>query len=301
MKINIIGMPLFYGCDRDGVQHGPDTLRQNGIIDLAKKYGHEVYDMGNIYIPNISAEDKYKDNPKAKYLSPIANVNVNLANNVYCSLVSNSFPLVIGGDHSLGTGSIAGASKYFNNLAVIWIDAHGDINTDETTPSGNVHGMPLAASMNVGNPMLTSIYFRGQKVKPENVYILGVRDIDEGEYNLVERLNLNFYTMDTIRETGLDNVLRKIINDIKSSSADGVHLSFDIDVLDKNLVPGTGTPVNNGFSVEEAKELLAAFLKEKFITSMDFVEFNPVIDSEDKRTLKNCLEILDHIFKTLAD
>jgi len=301
MKINIIGMPLYYGCDRNGAQYGPDTLRENGLIDIAKKHGHEVYDMGNLYVPEIDIDDKYKDHPKVKYLNPIININTNLANNVYSSLMAKAFPFVVGGDHSLGAGSIAGASKYFDNLAVIWIDAHGDINTDETTPSGNAHGMPLAASMNVGHEKYTNIYFQGQKVKPENVHIIGVRGIDEGEAELVKKLNLNFYSMDKVREMGLENLINKVISDIKAANVDGVHLSFDIDALDASLVPGTGTPVSKGFSMEEGKKVLASFLNEKFITSMDFVEFNPKIDHEDKRTLKNCLELLDHIFKTMAD
>ncbi len=300
VKINVIGIPLYYGCDRDGAQYGPDKLRENGLVDIITSNGHEVYDMGNIYVPNVSVEDKYKDSEKIKYLNPIVNVNTNLANNVYSSLVGGGFPFTIGGDHSLGAGSIAGASKYFSDLAVIWVDAHGDINTDETSPSRNAHGMPLAASMNVGHPSLTNIYFQGQKVKPENVHIIGVREIDEGEKKLVERLKLNFYTMETVREKGLNNLLQKIIGDIKASNVDGVHLSFDIDVLDAILVPGTGTPVNNGFTMDEGKHLLTTILNEKFVTSMDFVEFNPKIDHEDGRTLNNCLELLDHIFKVMG-
>lgn len=301
MKFNIIGMPLYYGCDRDGAQLGPDTLREHGLIDLIKKNGHEVYDMGNIYVPSVSIEDKYNDHPNMKYLSQVVNVNTNLANNVYSSLMGKSFPFVIGGDHALGAGSIAGASKYFNELAVIWIDAHGDINTNETSPSGNIHGMPLAASMNVGHSQLTNLYFHGQKVKPENVHILGVREIDEGELELIKKLNLNFYSMDIVREKGLDNLLQKIIEDIRASNIDGVHLSFDIDALDSSLVPGTGTPVTNGFTMEEGKKIFTTILNEKFVTSMDFVELNPKLDQEDGRTVKNCIEILDHIFKTMSN
>ena len=299
MDINLIGVPLMYGCDRDGAQLGPATLRQNEIINLIKKYGHKVHDMGDIYVPHVEPEDKYKDHPKMKYLNTVAEVNSNLANNVYCALKGQSFPFVLGGDHALGAGSIAGASKYFNNLAVIWIDAHGDINTSETSPSGNIHGMPLAASMNVGHPSLTNIYYDGQKVKPENVYILGGRDIDSGEFDLANKLNLNMYTMDIVRERGLDNILNEIIEKIKSSNVDGIHLSFDIDVLDSSLVPGTGTPVAGGFSMEEGKKVFTILLDEKFITSMDFVELNPKIDNEDGRTTKNCFEMLDHIFKTI--
>ncbi|MGJ0845617.1 arginase [Tissierella praeacuta] len=299
MDINLIGVPLKYGCDRDGAQLGPATLREKGIIDIIKKNGHNVHDMGDIYIPYVLPEDKYKDHPKMKYLNTIAEINCNLANNVYCSLMGQNFPFVIGGDHALGAGSIAGASKFFDNLAVIWIDAHGDINTFETSPSGNIHGMPLAASMNVGHHILTNIYYDGIKVKPENVYILGGRDIDPGEFALAEELNLNMYTMDMVREKGLDNILKEIIHKIKTSNVDGVHISFDIDVLDSSLVPGTGTPVSEGFNINECKEVFTALLDEKFVTSMDFVELNPKIDNEDGRTIKHCIEMLEHIFKII--
>lgn len=301
MDINIIGVPLMYGCDRDGAQLGPVTLRENGLIDIIERNGHKVNDMGDIYIPRISTEDKYKDHPKMKYLNTVAEVNSNLANNVYCSLKGQGFPFVIGGDHALGAGSIAGASKFFKELAVIWVDAHGDINTEATSPSGNIHGMPLAASMNVGHPALTNIYFEGQKVKPENVYIVGGRDIDPGEFALAKELRLNLYTMDMVRDKGLANILKEVIESIKSSNVDGVHLSFDIDVLDSSLVPGTGTPVKNGFSLEEGSEVFTTLLGEKLVTSMDFVELNPKIDNEDGRTTKNCLIMLDHIFKLLGN
>jgi len=299
MDINVIGVPLSYGCDRDGAQLGPETLRENELIDIIKKNGHNVYDMGDIYIPYIAAENKYNDHQKMKYLNTVTQVNTNLANNVYCSLMGQGFPFVIGGDHAIGMGSISGASKFFKELAVIWVDAHGDINTDETSPSGNIHGMPLAVAMNVGHPTLTNIYFEGQKVKPENVYIVGGRDIDPGEFALADKLNLNMYTMDIIREKGLDNILVEIIEKINNSNVDGVHLSFDIDALDSSLVPGTGTPVENGFTMDEAKLIFTKFLDENFVSSMDFVELNPKIDHEDGRTTKNCIEVLEHIFKTI--
>lgn len=299
MDINVIGVPLSYGCDRDGVQLGPITLRENKIIDMIKKNGHNVYDMGDIFVPYIAPEDKYKDHPKMKYLNTVAEVNTNLANNVYSSLMGQGFPFVIGGDHAIGMGSIAGASKFFKELAVIWVDAHGDINTDETSPSGNIHGMPLAVAMNVGHPTLTNVYFEGQKVKPENVYILGGRDIDPGEFELADKLNLNMYTMDIVREKGLDNIIAEIIEKINNSNVDGVHLSFDIDVLDSSLVPGTGTPVEKGFTMDEGKLVFTRFLGENFVKSIDFVELNPKIDHEDGRTTKNCLEVLEHIFKII--
>lgn len=299
MDINLIGVPLTYGCDRDGAQLGPKKLRENGILDIIKNHNHSVYDMGDIFIPFIAEEDKYKDHPKMKFLNTIANVNTNLANNVYSSLKTNRFPFVIGGDHSVAMGSIAGASKFFKKMAVIWIDAHGDINTDNSSPSGNVHGMPLSASMNECHNTLGNIYFDGQKINAENVYILGARDIDPGEFELAEKLQVSLYTMDIIKERGLDTVIQEVISSIKSSDIDGVHLSFDIDALDSSLVPGTGTPVIDGFTMNEGKSLFSAFLGANFITSMDFVELNPKLDNENEITIKNCLDILDHIFKNL--
>jgi arginase len=300
VDINIIGVPLYYGCDRNGANLGPKILRENGIIDIIKKNGHNVYDMGDIYVPIIPNELKFRDHPKMKYLNTITEITTNLANNVYCSLKENRFPFIIGGDHALGMGSIAGASNFFKEMAVIWVDAHADINTFETSPSGNIHGMPLAASMNVGYSDLRNIYYDGQKVKPENVYILGGRDIDPGEFALSDELNLNMYTMEVIRQRGLEDIVKEIIEKIKASNIDGVHLSFDIDVLDPALVPGTGTPVVGGFSIEEGKEVFTSFLGQEFVTSIDFVELNPLLDNEDKITIKSCIEILEHIFEIIG-
>ena len=169
MKINIIGVPLFYGCDKPGVEKGPDVLRKNGLIDVFTKK-HEVCDLGNVKVNEVSSEDKYKFNNTMKYLDEIININNELADKVNNSFNNGALPLIIGGDHALGMGSLAGCGKYFGqDLAVIWVDAHGDINTPETSPSGNVHGMPLAASMGVGYDALTNIYYNGCKVNPKNV------------------------------------------------------------------------------------------------------------------------------------
>lgn len=298
MDINLIGVPIKYGCDREGVQFGPDKLREFGIIDIIKRYHNNVYDIGNLFIPYVHSDDKYKHHREMKYFDPVVEVNTNLAHAVYCSLKSNFFPFIIGGDHSLGMGSIAGSSKFFKDIAVIWIDAHGDINDHKTSPSGNIHGMPLAVSMGVGHEDLTGLYFQGTKVNPKDVYIIGARDLDEGEIQLAKDLNLNLYTMESVREEGIDTVVKKVIENIRSSKVEAVHLSFDIDVLDSNIIPGTGTPVKDGFTVEESKLVLRDFLKEGFVKSMDFVELNPKLDIENK-TAHICIDLIDYIFKHL--
>ena len=289
MDINLIGVPIKYGSGKDGAQLGPEKLREYGLINELSVNKNNVYDLGDLYVPIHSEEDKFRWHDRMKFLKPVLDVNTNLAHTVYCSLTANSFPIVIGGDHSLGLGSIAGASKFFKEIAVIWVDAHGDINNSETSPSGNIHGMPLAASMGVGHSDLTNLYFSGQKVKPENVYILGARDLDPGEVALAEELKLNLYTMETVREQGLEFILNEIINNIKSSKVDGVHLSFDIDALDSSLVPGTGTRVAEGFTLKEGKLILKDILSSEFVTSMDFVELNPLLDDENESTAKICM------------
>jgi len=299
MDISLIGVPIMYGCDREGAQYGPNKLRDEGILKAIKKHKNSVYDFGNLYIPEIPVSEKYTFNEKIKYLKPIVDMNNNLSHLVYSALSAKSFPFIIGGDHSLGLGSISGSSRFYNNLAVIWIDAHGDINTYKTSPSSNAHGMPLSAALGIGETSLVNVYYDGAKVKPENVYIIGARDLDKGEIQIAKDLNLNLYTMDSIRKIGLETVIGKTLKKIKSSNIDGVHLSFDIDALDKSLVPGTGTPVDNGFSIEEAKKVLEKFLATGLIKSMDFVELNPLLDIDDT-TVHLCIDLIDWIFKVLS-
>lgn len=298
MNVSLIGVPVKYGADREGVQYGPEKLRQKGIIDVVRKHGKNVFDLGNLYIPNVLENNKYAHHKKIKYLKEIVEMNTNLAHLVYSSLKADSFPFIFGGDHSLGLGSISGSSKYFNNLAVIWIDAHGDINTDDTSPSGNPHGMPLGAALGYGEPSLVNIYFNGPKVKPENTFIVGARDLDQGEIELADRINLNLITMEKINERGLEAVIDDIVAKIKASKVDAIHLSFDIDMLDKKIVPGTGTPVDGGFTIEETKTLLKSFIETKLVKSMDFVELNPHLDRDDV-TADLCIDLIDWIFEYL--
>jgi len=301
MVIDLIGVPLSYGSGKVGAELGPDSLRKEGILNLAKDRKFTLYDLGNIFDPSLDDSDMYTSNKHLKFLDPIVDINKNLAELMFLSLKSNHFPITIGGDHSLAIGSIAGCSKFYDNLdnfGVIWIDAHGDINTEETSPSGNIHGMPLAASLNEGNEKLTNVYFKGRKVKPENVYIIGTRDVDEGEYKLAEKLNLSHYEMKDIRSLGFEKTLEKIIGDLKISGVENFHLSFDIDALDPSVTPATGTPVKGGFTLEEGKKILSSFIETGLIKSLDFVELNPKL-YKPELTIKNCLSLLDTIFTSI--
>lgn len=295
MKINLIGVPLFYGCDRKGVDLGPDYLRARNLSQVLKAHGHEVYDLGNIFVEKKEESDKYSYHSHMKYLDAIIDVNENLANAVYCSKEAGYFPLVLGGDHSLGLGSISGIAKHNNDFAVIWVDAHGDINTPETSPSGNVHGMPLGAAMGFGVSELTELCFKGIKVKPENVFIVGARDLDAGEVELIKNKNINAYSTEEVRSQGIESIMKDIYAKLNERNIKNVHLSFDIDCIDSKLVPGTGTPVENGMTIDEVKFLLRSLGESNLVKSMDFVELNAELDNTDD-TLDLCMELLDHTF-----
>ncbi|MGG7057133.1 arginase [Clostridium nigeriense] len=297
MNISIIDMPLFYGCDNPGVEKGPRILRENNLLDIFNK-SHEVCDMGEVHVKNVSSNDKYAANAKMKYLDEVVRSNIGLADKVYESLKNSRLPLTIGGDHALAIGSIAGASKFFEgDLAVVWVDAHGDMNTLETSPSGNIHGMPLASSMGIGHEQLTNLYFPSQKVKPENVFLLGCRDLDLGEIELIKEYNLNVWTMKDIKTKGIKSVLTELLEAIKKNNVNNIHFSFDIDSLDPSYVPGTGTPVEDGLSFSEGKEVIESIINTSLVRSMDFVEFNPDLDN-NKKTLETCLELLKAISKS---
>ena len=298
MNINLIGVPLHLGCDVKGVNLGPEKLREKDVINVIKKNNHTVYDLGNIYVKEVDESNKFCSHDRMKYIETIVEVNNNLAAQVYNALNSGNFPFVIGGDHSLGLGSIAGASKCFIDLAVVWIDAHGDINTHETSPTGNVHGMPLAAAMGIGHPELVNLYYRGVKVCPDNVFILGARDLDEGELQLIEKLKLNVWTTEDIKTKGVASVMTELNARLKELDINDIHMSFDIDCLDKALVPGTGTPVANGLTVEEAKYMLKDLLQTGLVKSMDFVELNTLLDKDDY-TISTAIDLIDWSFKNL--
>lgn len=295
MNVSLIGVPIFWGSGKKGVELGPEKLRENDIVNIIKKNNHTVYDMGNIYVRATSEEPK---ETTMKYIDEIIEMNTNLAHSVFSALSSGSFPFVVGGDHSLGIGSISGASKFFDNLGVIWIDAHGDVNTYETTPTGNVHGMPLSAAIGIGYEGLSNLYFKGAKVSPQNVFIIGARDLDAGEKDLIQKHKINLWTTEDIKNNGVEKTIQELKRILKERNISNIHLSFDIDSLDSSIVPGTGTPVSEGLSLEEAEALLTGIYSTHNIKSTDFVEFNTNFDKNDI-TLKASLKIVELIFKNL--
>ncbi len=296
MDINIIGVPIFYGADKKGPEYGPEKLREKKIAEIIGKHNHRIYDLGNIFVPEVKEYNKFYAHRNMKYVDTIINVNTNLAHAVYSSIKGGSFPLIIGGDHSIGLGSISGVSRAYENIAVIWMDAHGDINTHHTSESGNIHGMPLAKAMGIGHSHLTNIYYEGRKVNPENVFILGARDLDYGENKLIDEKKLNVYSPQDIHDKGIENVIDEILQKLKDKNIDAIHLSFDLDFIDAQFVPGTGTPVIGGVSIEDTKSILKILAQTKLIKSMDFVELNVLLDKNDT-TANLAIDLLDWTFK----
>lgn len=296
MRINLIGMPLNLGADKLGANLAPEVYRRAGILNLISSLGFEVVDCGDINVLSPNEQEKLKHN-NLKYLEEIVDANNKLADMVYKSISNSDFPLILGGDHSLGLGTIAGASRAIENLGVVWIDAHGDINTDLTSPTGNIHGMPLAASFGIGHESLVNIYENKIKINEENVFHIAGRDLDEGEIELIKNSRGKFYTMDIIKEIGIEKTVEYMLNYFKDR-VDAIHVSFDLDSLDSKFAPGTGTPVKDGLSVEDAKYILKSLASSGMMCSFDIVEFNPLLD-KDSKTLNIAMDIIKNTLKHL--
>jgi arginase len=295
MALNIIGMPINHGTGKLGSNLGPDKFRELNILDTLKDMGYDVCDLGDIEVTTVSDEDIHRCDEKLKFYDVVIDSNTKLAFKVYESISKGNFPLILGGDHSLGLGSIAGVSKYIKNIGVIWIDAHGDMNTYETTLTGNIHGMPLAASMGKGPDKLVNLFEHRIKVKDENVVHIAGRDLDPGELELIRSSNIKAFTMDKVKEYGIDMIIKESIDYLRDK-VDAIHVSFDIDSMDSSLVPGTGTPVMNGLTVEETKTLLSSIAASGMLVSLDFVELNPLLDNNDE-TAKLYMELLKSVFE----
>src|SRR4030065_2495533 len=257
-NVSIIGFPMDLGADRRGVDMGPSALRIAGLPEQLQNLGYNIIDDGDIII-KIKEKQKIQ-NPKLKYLDEILKTSKLLAQKVEKALSLNQFPLCIGGDHSMGIGTIAGISSYCRKnklkLGVIWIDAHADMNTYKTTPSGNIHGMPLAANLGLGNEKLVNFYGVTPKLKPENTALIGVRSIDEFEKKNIKQMNLSVYTMSDVDKLGIHRIIARVLKQFQEK-VDHIHVSFDLDSVDPALAPGVGKPVPGGLSFRESHLLLA--------------------------------------------
>lgn len=276
--VSILGVPMWLGQTRYGTNLAPDVIRSTGLAERLRGLHLEVKDEGNIPI-DLTGRCK-RDGKNIKNVKTIAKCSEKLAAKVSDILEQQCFPLILGGDHSIAIGTLAGAAKHFNNLGVIWYDAHADMNTPETSPSGNIHGMPLAASMGLGHPALTGIGGYQGKIKPENIVLIGARDIDDGEKQLIAEKNIKVYTTDDVNKLGIERVIRETIEYL-AQRCDGIHLSFDLDGIDPREIPGVGTPVANGISYKDSEKAVQLLFATGRITSAEFVEVNSILDSDN--------------------
>jgi arginase len=291
-RLAILGAPLDLGAGRRGVDMGPSALRLAGLGQRVACLGYSVEDLGNVSVEQQESTPSGPEN--AKYLNQISSVCKALAETVFRSLQRQRFPLILGGDHSVAIGTIAGVSHAYSQqneqLGVIWVDAHADMNTPETSPSGNVHGMPLACCIGQGPPELTHILGFAPKVNPRSVVLIGLRDVDALERLRVRESGVNVFTMRDIDERGLREVMERALA-IASDETGGIHLSFDMDAVDPDEAPGVGTPVRGGMTYREAHLAMEIICDSGSLLSMELVEVNPVLD-EANRTANLAVELI---------
>ncbi len=277
--ISIIGVPLDLGADRRGVDMGPSAIRYARVREKLEELGYEIDDKGDI-VPN-RPDSCYIDGTNLKYLDEIERVNTELCRRVAAEMEKGRFPLVLGGDHSIAIGTLSGVLQHKKKLGVLWFDAHGDINTAETSPSGNIHGMPVAVSFGLGHDRLTGVGGREAKLDPRKFVMIGVRDLDRGEKILLKELGVTVYTMHEVDMLGMAKVMEEAIR-IVSTDTEGVHVSFDMDVMDPLHAPGVGTPVFGGLTYRESHLAMELISAANIVTSAEFVEVNTVLDHRNQ-------------------
>ncbi|HSW55358.1 MAG TPA: arginase [Ignavibacteriaceae bacterium] len=282
-NVSIIGFPMDLGADRRGVDMGPSALRIAGLQAKLEALGYKVEDNGDIKI-EIMERQKIK-NTKLKYIDEIIKTSKMLAEKVEKILEKGSFPLCIGGDHSMALGTISGIASYCKKrklrLGVIWIDAHSDMNTDETSPSGNIHGMPLAALLGLGCDELVNFFGFSPKLHPENCALIGIRSIDEAEKLNIKKLKVPIYTMNDIDKLGIHRIIAKVLKQFRER-VDHIHISFDVDSVDPLVAPGVGTPIPGGLSYREAHLLMETIAECGCMSSLEIAELNPILDHKNQ-------------------
>lgn len=290
-SISIIRVPFGLGAGRPGSENGPDSMMKFGLVKKLEGLGYDVRADYNIRLP---VGIKSPPGSKMKHIEEVLAVAALLGEAVYESVEDGHIPLVLGGDHSIAMGSLAGLNRHYSNMGVIWVDAHSDLNTELTSPSGNMHGISLAVGLGLSHIKLKQIAEGAVPLKAENCVIIGARDLDRDEKAMIRSTGMTCYTMHEIDRLGIEKVVQEALR-IAGNGTDGVHLSFDIDSVDPIEAPGTGTPVRGGLSYREAHLLLELMSESGRITSADFVEVNPLLD-RNNQTSKLAVEFIGSLF-----
>lgn len=293
MRIKLIDVPMDLGAGRRGVDMGPSALRLAGIKEKVASLGFSVEDdQDDIFVP--IPEHGHVENNSLKFLKEIVTTCEHLARRVELAKEEGFFPIVMGGDHSIAIGTIAGLSSFYKKqgkkLGVVWVDAHADMNTPETSPTGNIHGMPLAVNIGLGADVLINLHGNFQKLDPKNVALIGIRDLDREEKRNVKARGINAYTMADIDRLGIFAVIQEAISILKER-VDVIHISFDVDGMDPGVAPGVGTPVQGGLRFRETHLIMETLAETGMVGSMEITEINPILDIRNQ-TAETAVEMV---------
>jgi len=282
-SVRIIGVPSDLGANIRGANVGPSAVRIAGLHDKISVLGYKIEDAGDILVP--IRETLPESAAKEKYLTTITDVCDLLRMEVEMSLDRDMMPIVIGGDHSIAMGTISGTSSFYRkknqSIGLIWVDAHADMNTPASSPTGNLHGMPLSTLLGKGIPQLVELGGFAEKLRPENVALIGIRTLDHEEKRICRESGIRYFTMREIDERGMAAIMKEAVA-VASKGTSGIHLSFDVDGIDPLYAPGVSTPVTGGLSYREAHLALEMIADTGMLTSMEFVELNPMRDVAHK-------------------
>lgn len=279
-KISLIGVPFDMGASQLGTRLGPEAIKIAGILERLDYLEYDIKDLGNLDIKNEYKLEKSKN--RLNHLDLVVDANEKLANSVSKEVSEGRLPLILGGDHSIFLGSAKGVMSKYENLGVLYFDAHGDINTEDTTLTGNIHGMTVASALGYGEKSLVNVFDKDLKLKPENIVYIGLRDVDPGEVRRIKELGIKTHTMEDIEKYGMEKVMEEAISYLEEKNLDGVHISFDVDCLDPQVAPGTGVKVPGGLSYREGRLGLIEASRLENIVSVEFVEVNPLLDSDNE-------------------
>lgn len=278
MEIDILGVPMDLGSSRRGTDMGPSAIRYARLTDVLRNVGHAVRDLGNLEVP--VAESLATQNPRLKHIEAISAVWQSLAARVEDCARAGHVPLVLGGDHSLSVGTVAGLLRAgWDDLGLLWFDAHADFNDPATTPSGNVHGMPVACIVGRGTPeLLDYTRWLPQHLPPQRLVMIGLRDVDPGEREKLRQTGILAYSMQQVDELGIAEVTRRALRHLREQGARRLYVSFDVDVVDPDVAPGVGTPVVGGLTYRESHLAMEIIAESERLAGMEVVEVNPIRD-----------------------
>ena len=289
-RISVLGVASDLGANMAGTRLGPDAIRIAGLHRVLKGLNYDIEDLGNLTVPLRS----FGTDGVTNYLKEITDLNKSIYESCSSSLQKGNIPLTLGGDHSIAIGTVAASANHYKNLGLIWIDTHADLNNPNSSLTKNIHGMPVSTLLHQGYPSLVALVKR--QLLPENIAIIGLRDIDKEERIILSQSKINYYTMREVDERGIQGVFK----DVKSKlidKLDHVHISFDLDVMDPTQVPGVSTPVDGGLTIREAHLLLELLFETQKMVSCDFVELNPMSDLQGK-SAQTAVNLIGSIFGT---